>query len=356
MHAEALGGGVAEFDAAVETRACPYLNELGEVALNHMRDVYVKLEDGDLDAIAELANQLAAAAAQEEQIIEQETEPEEAIPEVIYAAPIAEEPAIKEVVVNTEMPKAVVEPPVENIVFDVPARKPVAEITSVYTAVAPVEEQKVSIAPVAAEPAQPKPAVIADKLVKAPAPRRVFVEKTVEHNKSSAKDLPPVEDIAQAQPEVVEMDSIPETLHAAPAVEAVKRAEVMDAVETEKVLPMLQAFVEQVRAVEALILDSAEPIDIAEAEAKLEEIAMALFEQLQIDYEPEKVKQYIAELRHVDIATLLATKANFVDLEHDGTHEAKVHPLLNSGFTMLIQTIEQALGRLVLPATLEAAA
>jgi hypothetical protein len=62
MHSEALGGGVAEFDEAVEARACPYLNELGETALNEMRTVYEQIDAGNYDALGDLAERLAAAA------------------------------------------------------------------------------------------------------------------------------------------------------------------------------------------------------------------------------------------------------------------------------------------------------
>jgi hypothetical protein len=61
MHPEALGGGVEGFDRAVENRTCDYLNTLGETALGEMREVYVQLEAGNLDAVAELAERMAAA-------------------------------------------------------------------------------------------------------------------------------------------------------------------------------------------------------------------------------------------------------------------------------------------------------
>lgn len=64
MHAEAFGGGVAQFDAAVETRACPYLNQLGETALGEMRSVYEQVEAGNFDALGDLAERLATAVEQ----------------------------------------------------------------------------------------------------------------------------------------------------------------------------------------------------------------------------------------------------------------------------------------------------
>jgi len=64
MHGEALGGGVVEFDAAIEARSCPYLNQLGEVALAEMRGVYEELDNGNYEALGKIAERLAAAAKQ----------------------------------------------------------------------------------------------------------------------------------------------------------------------------------------------------------------------------------------------------------------------------------------------------
>lgn len=64
LHPEALGGSVAEFDAAVEGRTCPFLNEMGEVALGEMRSVYEQVNAGNYEAMGELAERLAAAAEQ----------------------------------------------------------------------------------------------------------------------------------------------------------------------------------------------------------------------------------------------------------------------------------------------------
>jgi hypothetical protein len=64
MHAEALGGGVREFDEAVHNGACPYLNQLGETALGEMRAVYEQLDTGNYEALGALAERLAAAASQ----------------------------------------------------------------------------------------------------------------------------------------------------------------------------------------------------------------------------------------------------------------------------------------------------
>lgn len=71
-HAEALGGGVEAFDVAVKERVCPFLNELGAVALGEMRSVYEQAEAGDFDAIGALAEKLASAIT-EKQAAKQET-------------------------------------------------------------------------------------------------------------------------------------------------------------------------------------------------------------------------------------------------------------------------------------------
>lgn len=74
MHSEALGGGVAEFDSAVENRACPYLNQLGDTALGEMRNVYEQLDDGNFDAVGQLAEKLAAAASSKTKVEQETTE------------------------------------------------------------------------------------------------------------------------------------------------------------------------------------------------------------------------------------------------------------------------------------------
>lgn len=64
MHQEALGGGVAEFDAALKARACPFLNALGPMALGEMRSVYEQIDAGNYEALDELAERLVAAVEQ----------------------------------------------------------------------------------------------------------------------------------------------------------------------------------------------------------------------------------------------------------------------------------------------------
>lgn len=66
MHTEALSGGVLEFDEAVRRGACPFLNQLGEMALGDMRTVYEEVEAGNFEALGELAEQLASAAEQKQ--------------------------------------------------------------------------------------------------------------------------------------------------------------------------------------------------------------------------------------------------------------------------------------------------
>lgn len=73
MHQEAFNGGVAAFEEAVRTGACPYLSELGDVALGEVRGVYEQLDAGNYDALEALAERLASAM---EQPVTMATKPE----------------------------------------------------------------------------------------------------------------------------------------------------------------------------------------------------------------------------------------------------------------------------------------
>lgn len=64
MHQEALGGGLTEFDQAIQEEVCPFLNRIGEVALGEIRNIYKQIDAGDYSAIGELAEQLASSVTE----------------------------------------------------------------------------------------------------------------------------------------------------------------------------------------------------------------------------------------------------------------------------------------------------
>lgn len=75
-HQDVLQGDLAAFDEAVRERTCPYLNELGKMALEdareEVREAHQALIENDVDKLVRLAKEKAAKQASEEQQPEEE--------------------------------------------------------------------------------------------------------------------------------------------------------------------------------------------------------------------------------------------------------------------------------------------
>jgi hypothetical protein len=76
-HLDMLTGDIQQFDEAVRNQLCPYLNQLGELALEQVRASQEAVDSGDLDTLAAMA----ASLATNQKSVKKEEMPHDAIPE-----------------------------------------------------------------------------------------------------------------------------------------------------------------------------------------------------------------------------------------------------------------------------------
>jgi hypothetical protein len=137
MHAEALGGGVAEFDVAVANGVCPYLNQLGDAALGEMRAVYEELDAGNYEALGAIAERLAMAAQKTPTALDESWKPparKETQPTEPSTSPKSPRPA--------ESAEPVTLRPPETFVLEIPASQPLAGTSQVLAPKPRVREPK----------------------------------------------------------------------------------------------------------------------------------------------------------------------------------------------------------------------
>jgi len=141
----------------------------------------------------------------------------------------------------------------------------------------------------------------------------------------------------------------PESVPAITLVVAERLEELNEPDQKAAVALMLQDMVETARLTAAPETTAVQP----DATEQLEEKVTALFEQLGVDYEPEDIDQFIKILprlnpRHAAAAELQEETAE-VDLEHDGTREAKWRLPRFAGSLLGTEYVaEQLLGKLAL--------
>lgn len=108
------------------------------------------------------------------------------------------------------------------------------------------------------------------------------------------------------------------------AVTVVERLNELTIEEKQTAVPLVKNIVEAIQAITLLAAEGSGPKSIESAQAELQELVIALFEHLGIGYEAEDIQHFAALLLWPAFQppqpeqTLAA-----VDLEHDGTHEAK---------------------------------
>ncbi len=115
--------------------------------------------------------------------------------------------------------------------------------------------------------------------------------------------------------------------------------------------PVLKEIIATRQEIEVLEPESVEPERIEELLDQLKQQVTLLLEQLGIDYEAEDIEQFIAVLTRPDFQPPAASvEVDTVDLEHEGTREAKIHitQVLNDGLSTLENEVQRILGRLVL--------
>jgi len=144
---------------------------------------------------------------------------------------------------------------------------------------------------------------------------------------------------------VVLIDAI-QGLQPSPAVTAIvaERLTELDTEEKEVVVPILR---EIASAVEAF--REAGPEVIETGQEKLEELVTAFFEQLGIEYDSEGVEWFMATLLSPDFQLPQNEEVAAVDLEHEGTREAKLHfvQFVSDGVSGVGEAAERVLGKVV---------
>lgn len=110
-------------------------------------------------------------------------------------------------------------------------------------------------------------------------------------------------------------------------VTVIERLSKLPTEEKEAAVPLVKGIVTVIQNVREMVVDTANPEDIAIAQAELEELGVTLFDQLKIEYEPEDIERFVAVLLRLEfqLPQPEAMEPTTVDLEHDGTHEAKIH-------------------------------
>lgn len=136
------------------------------------------------------------------------------------------------------------------------------------------------------------------------------------------------------------------------AVAVAERLDELETDEKEVVSPVPTDIVKTIHLMDMLEAKEAASVVVGTMQAELEELVITFFEQLGIEYEPEDIEHFITVLLRSDFQPPQpeVTELVPVDLEHDGTHEAKIH--FTSTTASLIadveHNLEQLLGTLVL--------
>jgi hypothetical protein len=112
--------------------------------------------------------------------------------------------------------------------------------------------------------------------------------------------------------------------------------------EREVLTPLLKKIVETVRTFESQAIET--------TQAGLTELVVALFEELDIAYESEDIKYFIATLLHPDFQPMQPEESASINLELQGTHEAKssLAQFVGGNLTDIQDTGRRLLGKLVL--------
>jgi hypothetical protein len=119
------------------------------------------------------------------------------------------------------------------------------------------------------------------------------------------------------------------------AVTVAERLTTIEPAQKETVVPVVHDVVIAIQAVEALMIQKAEPEAVEAAVVQLKEQVVELFEQLGIEYVPQDIEQFMRVLFRPDFVPPRPEPAitQTVNLETDGTHEAK-SPWMHWGATV----------------------
>jgi hypothetical protein len=112
------------------------------------------------------------------------------------------------------------------------------------------------------------------------------------------------------------------------AITVTQRLREITAEEKETAVPLVKNIAEAIQTISLLEAEEATPAEAVEkVRTELKELVVDLFEELAIDYKPEEIERFIAVLLRPDLQAVqpYAAEPKEVDLEHNGTHEAKTH-------------------------------
>ena len=100
----------------------------------------------------------------------------------------------------------------------------------------------------------------------------------------------------------------------------------LDEDEKELVMPSIQSITRIISQMEIIEFEEIEPQKYESMQKELEELIVLILNTLDIPYEPEDIKSFVETFLLPKNKVLKETNAELeVDLEHDGTREAKIH-------------------------------
>lgn len=143
-----------------------------------------------------------------------------------------------------------------------------------------------------------------------------------------------------------EIEALPEIV-----ITVAERLVELDSEDKQATALLLSDIVTQLDVMTMLVGNETEPEVIETVRAELDELVAALFEQLTIEYTAEDIAGFVVVLLSSDFQPPppAASDTDNVDLEHDGTREAKLHFWqLAGGLTDIEDKVQQLLGKLIL--------
>lgn len=114
-------------------------------------------------------------------------------------------------------------------------------------------------------------------------------------------------------------------------------------------IPIIQEIAKVVSSIDRFVTMDDQIKTVEVRENQLEDLCLRLFNAIGIDYDEQDLEQFIQVISHSTYQPSQTVGREVIDLEHDGTHEARNKPYsLSGGLTGAEHRIEQLLGGFVL--------
>lgn len=130
-----------------------------------------------------------------------------------------------------------------------------------------------------------------------------------------------------------------------------ERLVMAEPLEQEEAAPIMQAIAGAVHGLMVLEARQAGSEQADEVELQLRELCQELFQTLRIEYDEQDVRQFVSLLLRPDFRLskpITVAEDRAVNLEYDGTHEAKRFLAMDNGLATVRSRIEASLGSVVM--------